>query len=295
MKYLRTTIVSLSCLLIAGCFESMPKLSLTGDSPLLPASPALKDRNAALARAWDQSSLNCRVQFNPRGGFCEQLKTEGEFLQCAATRLTDAAEKLRYPAPDLIRVWHNCVMSTASLLRDGYYLTKPEIEKRVSACQAKLDPEPEFPVRQSGWLGPVLTMLTTEDKEPLRAVMPGDFGVANSRIALPTCEARFKPIVTESRQTPLAEKLSEEAVVAKPVSAPALSTAPAREEEAEKKPQAKRTVNTRDAKVVSARPSSGKQAPVSADPRSSQGLAATYCPIPGACGPTVPADAVKRP
>ncbi|HAB48255.1 MAG TPA: hypothetical protein DCE31_08855, partial [Lautropia sp.] len=151
---------------LSACFETIPKLQDLA-LPSLPTSPGLKERNASIARAWDQASLGCRAQHKPRGSFCEQLKTEGEYLSCAASGFTASAEKLRYPAQDQIWVWHNCVMTTASLLKDGIYLSKPELEKRMASCQARLDPEPEFQVRQSGWLAPLVNMVLSDDKEAL--------------------------------------------------------------------------------------------------------------------------------
>ena len=165
MRAISRLILVVSAFILAGCLETIPKMPSIDD---LPASPTLKDRNAAIAQAWDKASLECRSQYKPRGSFCEQLKTEGEFLSCSAERFAKSAQALRYPAPDKIWVWHNCVKTTANLLRDGAYLTKPEIEKRMSACQARFDPEPEFPVRQSGWFAPLVALISTDDKETVR-------------------------------------------------------------------------------------------------------------------------------
>lgn len=289
------------CLLIglgvglSGCLETMPKMPSLADIPSLPSSPGLKERNASVARAWDQASLTCRAQHKPRGAFCEQLKTEGEYLSCAASRFTSAAERLRYPAQDQIWVWHNCVMTTANLLKDGFYLSKPELEKRMAACQARLDPEPEFPVRQSGWLGPLVNMVITEDKEPLRAVMPGDFAVNQSRIALASCESRFAPPREETKpqaqQSPAAMPVS--APVVTPVVIPPPPGVAAENGATPKKPQARKSVPVKDAKPIAAKPSD-KAPRVSADGKAAPDMTVKACPIPGACGPSVPADAVGR-
>ncbi len=289
------------CLLIglgvglSGCLETMPKMPSLADMPSLPSSPGLKERNASVARAWDQASLTCRAQHKPRGAFCEQLKTEGEYLSCAASRFTSAAERLRYPAQDQIWVWHNCVMTTANLLKDGFYLSKPELEKRMAACQARLDPEPEFPVRQSGWLGPLVNMVITEDKEPLRAVMPGDFAVNQPRIALASCESRFAPPREESK--PQAQQSPAAMPVAAPVVTPVVIPPPpgvaAENGATSKKPQARKSVPVKDAKPVAAKPSD-KAPRVSADGKAAPDMTVKACPIPGACGPSVPADAVGR-
>ena len=296
MKIFRLTLLMAVFISLAGCLESLPKTVSSGDFPSLPLSPTLKDRNAALARAWDQASLTCRSQYSSRGSYCEQLKVEGEFLSCTATRLTDAAERLKYPSPDLIRVWHNCVMTTAGLLKDGYYLTKLDLERRVASCQSRLDPEPEFPIRQTGWLGPLLSMISNDDKEPLRAVMPGDFCVANSRIALPTCEARFKAAAATASPLAVGQIPKEQANIVSPPQQAPVSPNVAIEDEGSKKSSQRKVVNTRDTKAVSARPASAAQSiPHNLDPRNQQGVGAKYCPIPGACGPSVPVDAVKRP
>jgi hypothetical protein len=269
----------------------MPSLA---DMPSLPSSPGLKERNASVARAWDQASLTCRAQHKPRGAFCEQLKTEGEYLSCAASRFTSAAERLRYPAQDQIWVWHNCVMTTANLLKDGFYLSKPELEKRMAACQARLDPEPEFPVRQSGWLGPLVNMVITEDKEPLRAVMPGDFAVNQSRIALASCESRFAPPREESK--PQAQQSPAAMPVAAPVVTPVVIPPPPGVNDGSdttRKSQTRKSVPVKDAKPVATKPSD-KAPRVSVDGKAAPDMTVKACPIPGACGPSVPADAVGR-
>ncbi|MFZ9723776.1 MAG: hypothetical protein ACO3BJ_07210 [Burkholderiaceae bacterium] len=260
----------------------------------LPASPTLKDRNAAIAQAWDKASLDCRSQYKPRGSFCEQLKTEGEFLSCSAERFAKSAQALRYPAPDKIWVWHNCVKTTANLLRDGAYLSKPEIEKRMSACQARFDPEPEFPVRQSGWFAPLVALISTDDKETVQAVLPGDFGVNQSQVALPSCAARFapqpqaiaepKPVAVVAPVQPLLP------AVAPPQIESSDATKPSKQST---KPRARNAVSTSSVKPTSggnaAKPGSNLS-PSSASPEMKGA-----CPIPGACGPSVPPDAVKRP
>jgi hypothetical protein len=271
--------------------ETIPKIPSIDD---LPASPTLKDRNAAIAQAWDKASLECRSQYKPRGSFCEQLKTEGEFLSCSAERFAKSAQALRYPAPDKIWVWHNCVKTTANLLRDGAYLTKPEIEKRMSACQARFDPEPEFPVRQSGWFAPLVALISTDDKETVQAVLPGDFGINQSQVALPSCAARFAP-------QPQAIAEPKPVAVVAPVQSllPAVTPPQIESSDATKpsqqgtKPRARNAVST-----SSVKPTSGGNA---AKPGSNLSPASTTpemkgaCPIPGACGPSVPPDAVKRP
>jgi len=288
------------CLLIglgvglSGCLETMPKMPSLADIPSLPSSPGLKERNASVARAWDQASLTCRAQHKPRGAFCEQLKTEGEYLSCAASRFTSAAERLRYPAQDQIWVWHNCVMTTANLLKDGFYLSKPELEKRMAACQARLDPEPEFPVRQSGWLGPLVNMVITEDKEPLRAVMPGDFAVNQPRIALASCESRFAPPREETK--PQAQQSPAAMPVAAPVVTPVVIPPPPGVNDgsdATRKSQTRKSVPVKDAKPVATKPSD-KAPRVSVDGKAAPDMTVKACPIPGACGPSVPADAVGR-
>jgi len=277
-------------LIAAGCVETIPRQVRIDD---LPTSPSLKDRNAAVAQAWDRASLDCRAQNKPRGTFCEQLKTEGEFLSCSAEGFAKAAQALRYPAPDKIWVWHNCVQTTANQLKDGFFLSKREIEKRMVDCQAKLDPEPEFPVRQSGWFGPLMAMIVTNDKESLPAVLPGDFGVNQSQVALPSCAARFA-----APPQPLAE------VKPVPIAAPAIPPAPVplqqpepQEESKPTKPSAKprprNAVSTADVKATASSnlSRSGSNAASSSAMPELKGA----CPIPGACGPSVPPDAVKRP
>ena len=278
-------------LVLAGCLETMPKLSGTND---LPASPTLKDRNAAVAQAWDRASLDCRSQYKPRGTFCEQLRTEGEFLSCSAEGFAKSAQAFKYPSPDKIWVWHNCVQTTANLLRDGFFLSKRDIEKRMSDCQAKLDTEPEFPVRQTGLLAPLVAMLTSNDKDPVQAVMPGDFGVNQSQVALPTCAARFAP-----QQQPVAEvKPTTVSIPIQPSAPIAVQQPPPEPVELSKpskqivKSKPRNTVSTADVKSTGSsnlgRSGSGPGSNVSPEMKGA-------CPIPGACGPSVPPDAVKRP
>ncbi|NBP40180.1 MAG: hypothetical protein EBS54_03050 [Betaproteobacteria bacterium] len=280
---------------LAGCFETLPRLPSIDD---LPASPTLKDRNAAVAQAWDKASLDCRAQHKPKGSFCEQLKTEGEFLSCSAERFAKAAQSLRYPSPDKIWVWHNCVKTTANLLQDGLYLTRPDIDKRMTACQSKLDPEPEFPVRQSGWFAPLIAFVSASDREPVQAVMPGDFGVNQSQVALPSCAARFAPQVQaapEGKPIAIVAPVSPSAPVvqAPVVQAPADAAEPVNPTKQMTKPRARNAVATSEVKSTSSlnpvRPGSSASAS-SASPEMKGA-----CPIPGACGPTVPPDAVKRP
>lgn len=281
---------------LSACFETIPKLQDLA-LPSLPTSPGLKERNASIARAWDQASLGCRAQHKPRGSFCEQLKTEGEYLSCAASGFTASAEKLRYPAQDQIWVWHNCVMTTASLLKDGIYLSKPELEKRMASCQARLDPEPEFQVRQSGWLAPLVNMVLSDDKEALRAVMPGDFAVNQPRLALVSCEARFAPPRDEakplSQQSPVAVPVSMPAVVT-PVVIPPPPGVSSESGEAVKKPQARKAVPTKDVKTVGNKPADKQQRSTTPDGKPVPDMTVKACPIPGACGPTVPPDAIGR-
>jgi len=191
MKTLALVSLIGAALLTGGCLETLPKAGAVDN---LPALSTVKDRNAAVAEAWDRASLDCRAQHKPRGAFCDQLKTEGEFLACSSGRFAQAANALRYPSIDKIWVWHNCVATTANLLRDGYYLSRSQIEKRLAVCQARIDPEPEFPARQSGLFAPFVAMLTTGDKGALPAVLPGDFGLQESQVALPSCSARFPPL-----------------------------------------------------------------------------------------------------
>ena len=278
-------------LVLAGCLETMPKLPRIDD---LPALPTLKDRNAAVAQAWDRASLDCRAQYKPRGTFCEQLRTEGEFLSCSAEGFAKSAQALKYPAPDKIWVWHNCVQTTANLLRDGYFLSRRDIDKRMTDCQAKLDPEPEFPVRQTGFFSPLIAMVTTGEKDPVQAVMPGDFGVNQSQVALPTCAARFAP-----QQQPVAEvKPTTVSIPIQPTAPIAVQQPPPEPVELSKpskqivKAKPRNTVSTADVKSTDssnlARSGSGPGSNVSPEMKGA-------CPIPGACGPSVPPDAVKRP
>jgi len=278
-------------MVLAGCLETMPKLPRIDD---LPALPTLKDRNAAVAQAWDRASLDCRAQYKPRGTFCEQLRTEGEFLSCSAEGFAKSAQALKYPAPDKIWVWHNCVQTTANLLRDGYFLSRRDIDKRMTDCQAKLDPEPEFPVRQTGLFSPLIAMVTTGEKDPVQAVMPGDFGVNQSQVALPTCAARFAP-----QPQPVAESKPQTITAPVPPPAPiAIQQQPPEPVEAIKpgkqvvKPRQRNAVSTADVKPTAASnlARSGSNSSANQSPEMTGA-----CPIPGACGPTVPPDAVKRP
>ena len=279
---------------LAGCLETIPKISSIDD---LPPSPTLRDRNAAIAQAWDRASLDCRAQFKPRGAFCEQLKTEGEFLFCSSERFARAAQALRYPLPDKIWVWHNCVKTTANQLRDGYYLSRSEIDRRMTACQAKLDPEPEFPVRQSGWFAPLVAMLSTDDKESVQAVLPGDFGMNQSQVALPNCAARFAP------QAQVPQEVKPIAVVAPvlpqaPIAPAELTTTPVAPEQPVKeaprrKPSSRNAVSSNVVKPTAA--TTATRSGSASSPSSLVPEMKGACPIPGACGPTVPPDAVKRP
>lgn len=291
MRAISRLILVVSAFILGGCLETIPKMPSIDD---LPASPTLKDRNAAIAQAWDKASLDCRSQYKPRGSFCEQLKTEGEFLSCSAERFAKSAQALRYPAPDKIWVWHNCVKTTANLLRDGAYLSKPEIEKRMSACQARFDPEPEFPVRQSGWFAPLVALISTDDKETVQAVLPGDFGVNQSQVALPSCAARFAP-------QPQAIAEPKPVAVVAPVQPLLPAVAPPQMESSDATKPSQQSTKSRARNAVSTssvKPTSGGNA---AKPGSNLSPASTTpemkgaCPIPGACGPSVPPDAVKRP
>jgi hypothetical protein len=294
MRVIYKIAVLTAAFVLSGCVETLPKIPSIND---LPASPTLKDRNAAVAQAWDRASLECRAQFKPKGSFCEQLKTEGEFLSCSAERFAKSASALRYPAQDKIWVWHNCVRTTANQLKDGLYLSKAEIDKRMLACQARLDPEPEFPVRQSGWFAPVLAMIRADDKESVQAVLPGDFGINQSQVALPSCAARFAPQPQPQPQAAVEVKpLPVAAPVASPGTAsssssniPVEPTKAAGQALTKSKPKA--SVSTKDVASVSANNvarSQGTYAPTATEQKGA-------CPIPGACGPTVPPDAVKRP
>jgi len=299
--------------LMVGCLETLPR---SGPVDGIPALPTLKDRNAAVAEAWDRASLDCRSQHKPRGGFCEQLKTEGEFLACSSERFAKAASALRYPAIDKIWVWHNCVATTANLLRDGFYLTRSQIDRRVANCQARIDLESEFPVRQSGLLAPFVAMVTTGDKAGVPAVLPGDFGLQESQVALPTCAARFPPHA-EARPEPRA------VAVLLPPPAPALPAPPPQiiqvmveapppvveaSEESKKagpeeikkepaklpaKPRARNAVSAKDVKSTAGTNPSSRAPTTPANP-STVPMMSGACPIPGACGPTVPVDAVGR-
>ena len=293
MRTMNRFVLGFLALLLAGCLETMPKVGYLDD---LPNAPTLRDRNALIAQAWDRASLDCRSQHKPKGAFCEQLKTEGEFLSCSAERFAKSAQALRYPAPDKIWVWHNCVQTTANLLRDGFYLSKRDIEKRMTECQARFEPEPEFPVRQSGWFAPLLAMVTTNDKEPVQAVLPGDFSVNQSQVALPNCAARFAPQVQPVAEVkPAAVVMPVQPVAVPVVAAPAEPVddgKPAAKQAV--KPRARNAVSTADVKPTAssnvARSGTGS-GPGSIPSPEMKGA----CPIPGACGPSVPADAVKRP
>jgi len=290
MRTIYTLILVISSLVLAGCLETVPKTYMVDD---LPYAPTLKYRNASIAQAWDRASLDCRSQNKPKGSFCEQLKTEGEFLSCSADRFAKAAQVLRYPAPDKIWVWHNCVQTTANLLRDGFYLTKRDIEKRMAECQAKFDPEPEFQVRQSGWLGSLVSMVTTNEKEPLQAVLPSDFGVNQSQVALPNCAARFAPQaqpVTEVRPVPTATAVEQVLVPVTAPTEPIESSKPASKQAV--KPKPRNAVSTSDVKPTATSNLARSGASSSANQLPEMKGA---CPIPGACGPSVPPDAVKRP
>jgi hypothetical protein len=314
MRNVTSVILIVVSLLMAGCLETLPR---SGPIDGIPALPTLKERNAAVAEAWDRSSLDCRSQHKPRGGFCEQLKTEGEFLACSSERFAKAASALRYPAIDKIWVWHNCVATTANLLRDGFYLTRSQIDRRVANCQARIDLESEFPVRQSGFFAPFLAMVTTGDKAGVPAVLPSDFGLQESQVALPTCSARFPP-QAEARPEPRG------LAVMLPPPAPALPTPPPQiiqvvveappppvvvaPEESKKvvpdeskkepakvavKPRARNAVSASDVKST-AGAAPGLRAPTTPSNPSTVPLMTGACPIPGACGPTVPADAVGK-
>jgi hypothetical protein len=269
----------------------MPRLPAIDD---LPSSPTLKDRNAAVAQAWDKASLECRAQHKPRGSFCEQLKAEGEFLSCSAERFAKSAQALRYPAPDKIWVWHNCVKTTANLLRDGAYLTKQDIEKRMTACQARFDPEPEFPVRQSGWFAPLVAMISTDDKETVQAVLPGDFGVIQSQVAIPSCAARFaaQPQAT-AEPKPAAVVAPVQALLPAVAPPPIESSDTATASKQTSKPKARNSVGTNAVKPTSS--TGGAKSGSSTNLSTASPEMKGACPIPGACGPSVPPDAVKRP
>lgn len=298
-------------LLLAGCLETMPRLRSADD---LPALPTLRDRNAAVAEAWDRASLDCRSQHKPRGAFCEQLKTEGEFLACSSERFARAANALRYPANDKIWVWHHCVATTANLLRDGYYLSRTQIERRLAGCQARFDTEPEFPLRQSGFFAPLVAMLTTGDKSALAAVVPSDFGIQESQVALPTCAARFPPqaeLRTEPRTVavvlpppapplppppPPPPQIIEVLVERAPDPPAAEVPKESKTEEPVKpqpKPRARSAVGAREVKATSG-PGTVSRSPSTSTGLSSAPIMSGACPIPGACGPTVPVDAVGR-
>jgi len=305
----KVALVSLlgAALFLTGCLETTPKLRSVDD---LPALPTLRDRNAAVAEAWDRASLDCRSLHKARGSFCEQLKAEGEFLACSSERFANAANVLRYPALDKIWVWRNCVATTANLLRDGYYLSKGQIERRLAACQARIDPEPEFPVRQSGLFAPFVAMVTTGDKTALPAVVPGDFGLQESQVALPTCAARF-PLQAEARLEPRTVpvvlpppapplplpppqiiEVQVDRAVAPPVPDPPQEQKP-EVVKPKSKPRARNAVSSKDVKStgIASRSAAGLTTPPGS---SSAPLMAGACPIPGACGPTVPPDAVGR-
>ena len=307
MLKFRLVVTLMIALLNGGCLETLPR---AGSVDLLPALPTLRDRNASVAEAWDRASLDCRSQHKPRGSFCEQLKTEGDFLACSSQQFARAASSLRYPAIDKIWVWHNCVNTTANLLRDGYYLTRSQIERRMATCQARLDPEPEFPLRQSGLFAPFLSLVTTGDTTPLPAVLPGDFGLQESRVALPTCAARFPALVEASPEPrslavvlpPPAPALPPpppqvvEVFVERAVPAPVVEPSQdPKKDDIKSKPRqrARGAVNPKDVKPT------GNPSPTVRSPGASTNITSTplmtgACPIPGACGPTVPVDAVGK-
>lgn len=279
--------------LLAGCLETMPKMPSIDD---LPPSPTLRDRNAAVAQAWDRASLDCRAQHKPKGAFCDQLKTEGEFLSCSAERFAKSAQALRYPLPDKIWVWHNCVKTTANQLRDGYYLSRQEIDKRMMACQARLDPEPEFPVRQSGWFAPVIAMFSTEDTQSVQAVLPGDFGMNQSQVALPSCAARFAPQAQAPQDfRPVAVAAP---VLPPPPPVPTTPVTPPVAEQPEKQAQKRRSSPRASVSTNVVKPTASSNVGRPGTTSSTTSMTPEMkgaCPIPGACGPTVPADAVRRP
>ncbi|NDD11179.1 MAG: hypothetical protein EB072_00690 [Betaproteobacteria bacterium] len=289
--FLRLILLTLAGVL-AGCLETMPRIPSIDD---LPQSPTLRDRNAAIAQSWDQASLDCRAQHKPRGSFCEQLRTEGDFLFCSSERFAKTAQALRYPLPDKIWVWHNCVKTTANQLRDGYYLSRQEIDRRMTACQAKLDPEPEFPVRKSGWFAPILGMVWTDEKESVQAVLPGDFGMNQSQVALPSCAARFSTqLSTNQEMKPVAVAapvLPPQVAPSEPVLAPVAEEVT--RDTARRRPRQQNSVSTTAVKPTSSS-SSGRSGAGSSAASLTPAMKGA-CPIPGACGPTVPPDAVKRP
>jgi len=297
-------IVGLSFVL-TGCFETLPTAQeFSKLMPLLKA-PSLKDKNAAIARAWDDASLACRAEHKPIGSYCEQLKVEGGFLGCAASKFSEAAKSLSYPAPDQIWVWRNCVMQTSGLLRDGVYMSRPDIERRVAACQAKLDPEPEYPVRQSGWLGAFADYLTPGEKEPLRAVVPSDFGIHQSRVALVSCDSRFPVQNSAERQMNSSATLPVAERPPVPVGSTQLATEtttqPPADPEVSKDIQ-KQAANRKPTGNGPAlrNPTDLKRRSVEdrgegkATPSKTETNALKSCPIPGACGPSVPVGAVNR-
>lgn len=291
MRIIFTVILVSIAFVLMGCLETVPKLPSIDD---LPASPTLKDRNAAVAQAWDKASLDCRAQNRPKGSFCEQLKIEGEFLSCSAERFAKTAQALRYPAPDKIWVWHNCVKTTANLLRDGAYLTKQEIERRMTACQARLDPEPEFPVRQSGWFAPLVALVSTNDKETVQAVLPGDFGVNQSQVALPSCAARFTPQAQAIPEVKPVAMVAPSQVLLPSVAPPQIesSDTPSISKQTPK-PKSRNAISANVAKPIS--PTNASRSVSSSNASIAASDMKGACPIPGACGPSVPLDAVKRP
>jgi len=168
-------------------------------------------------------------------------------------------------------------------------------------------------------------MVSTGDKVGVPAVLPGDFGLQESQVALPTCAARFPP-QAEVRLEPRG------LAVVLPPPAPALPTPPpqiiqvvveappppvvAAPEENTKvvpdegkkavadgskketvrgsaKPRARNTVSASDVKSTGGA-SSLSRAPTTPSSPSTVPLMTGACPIPGACGPTVPADAVGK-
>ena len=295
-------VVGLS-LVLSGCIESLPKSQ--DFSRLIPSlkAPSLKDKNATIAKAWDEASQSCRAEHKPRGSFCEQLKEEGGFLACTATKFTDAARSFGYPASDQIWVWRSCVMTTASLLKDGVYMSRPELERRVSTCQAKLEPEPEYPVRQSGWFGTISDLVTTGEKESLKAVVPGDFGIQQSRVALISCEARFSTtspsgaVGTTPVNIPAAQSQAPNAPLLTPVASVQPPIDQVQTGQSLKQTPVKKLASSNSAQKPASESRGGPRLD-SGDAQIRAGKselsALKSCPIPGACGLTVPVGAVSR-
>jgi hypothetical protein len=301
----RTSIVVVLGLsfVLSGCLESLPKSQEL--SRLLPSlkAPSLKDRNATIAQAWDEASQSCRAEHKPKGSFCEQLKEEGGFLACTATKFTDAARTLGYPASDQIWVWRNCVMSTASLLKDGVYMSRPELERRVASCQARLEPEPEYPVRQSGWLGTISDLVVTGEKESLKAVVPADFGIQQSRVALVSCEARFSSPSSPVAGNAMPVNVTTVQPQASNTSLPAPIVSSQQPVDSVQNAQSARPTPSKKfaSSSTAQRPSNESREGAKSDTSDAQMRAGRLepnvmksCPIPGACGPTVPLGAVSR-